>query len=64
MDPLLVQFAIAELPRVVGGIRDAFNRENPNDPPPTNEEVMAAMEVAFESSRLKDENWKAAHPEK
>lgn len=62
MSPL-VQLAIQEAPSVIDWLKSAFKRDNPGSVEPTDEEVIAAYKVAFESSLAKDDNWLAAHPE-
>jgi hypothetical protein len=63
MNEALIQLAIQETPAVIAGIKSLFARDNPNEPQPTNEEVIAAFNAAFASSLAKDENWLALHPE-
>lgn len=62
MNPLIA-LAIQEAPGIIALLKDAFKRDNPDAPVPTDEEVIAAYESAFRSSLAKDEAWLAAHPE-
>lgn len=63
MNPLLV-VALQEAPNVIELFRTMFLSQHPKEPTPTDEEVMAALESAFQSSRSKDEAWLKAHPSK
>lgn len=61
--PPLIALAISQLPSIVSAFRELFARNNPGLPPPTDEEVRAAFEAAFQSSLAKDQAWLDAHPE-
>lgn len=61
MNPL-VAVAIQEAPVLIDLLSTLFQNKHPNEPVPTSEEVMAALEAAFASSRAKDDAWLAAHP--
>lgn len=61
MNPL-IQLAIAQLPSIIAAIKDRFRKQDPTAPVPTDAEVMAAFESAYQSSLAKDEAWLAAHP--
>ena len=63
MTPALIAIAIQETPAVIAFLRDAFSKRHPDQPPPTDAEVIAAYEQAFQSSLAKDAAWLAAHPE-
>lgn len=63
MNEQLVGLAISELPVIIGGIMALFAKNNPDAPPPTNEEVIAAFQSAVESSLARDAAWLSAHPE-
>ncbi len=56
--PVLIQ----ELPGIINLVKDLFAKRNPGAPVPTDEEIFAAFEQAFQSSRAKDDAWLAAHP--
>lgn len=60
--PPLVLLAIQQAPWIINRLREAFAVTNPNDPPPTDAEVIAAYEAAFKSSLAKDDVWLALHP--
>ena len=63
MGGLLVTVAIQELPALLSFFREAFAREHPGEPEPTDTQVIAAFQEACASSLLKDAQWLAAHPE-
>lgn len=60
----LIQVAIEEAPTVIAFLKTAFGKKHPTAPLPTDAQVMAGLEQAFQSSRAKDEAWLATHPEK
>ena len=62
MNPLVL-VAIQQTPAIIALLKDAFRKENPAAPEPTDEQVLAAWSMAFSASLLKDDNWLAAHPE-
>lgn len=62
VDPRLVTVAIAELPALFDWVRNTFGHANPDAPPPSDEEVIAAFAEAIKSSVAKDDAWMAAHP--
>lgn len=62
IDPRLIALAIAELPTLIAAIRSKFVQDNPGDPAPTDADVHAALEQAYQSSLATDEAWLAAHP--
>jgi hypothetical protein len=60
----LVMLAIKEAPGIIRLLREAFARQHPTEPLPTDEEVIAAFDAAFKSSLAKDNAWLAMHPQK
>jgi hypothetical protein len=57
----LVLLAIKEAPGIIRSLREAFARHHPDEPQPTDEEVIAAFDAAFKSSLAKDELWLRLH---
>jgi hypothetical protein len=58
----LVMLAIKEAPGVIRLLREAFAKHHPDEPQPTDEEVIAAFDAAFKSSLAMDEMWLRMHP--
>lgn len=58
----IINTAIGALPGILALIRTEHTTANPGVPPPTDAEVIAALQSAIASSIAKDEAWKAAHP--
>jgi hypothetical protein len=63
MNSQLLTIAIQEAPSIIDLLKNVFKKSNPNDVQPTDEEVITAYRLAFESSLAKDDLWLAAHPE-
>lgn len=61
MNPLVV-LAVQELPSIIARLQELRRQQAPNEPPPTDQEVIDAYNAAFASSLAKDELWLAAHP--
>jgi len=61
MSPLVL-LALQQAPAIIALFKAAFRHAHPDDPVPTDAEVIAAYESAFASSLAKDEAWLAAHP--
>lgn len=59
----LVNVAISQLPSILSFVRELHAKAQPGDPPPTNDEVLAALAEAVASSIARDDRWLAAHPE-
>ena len=62
MNPLLIGVIIKELPALIGVVKDAFHKQQPGDPVPSEADIFVAFNAAFYSSLAKDEAWLAAHP--
>jgi hypothetical protein len=62
VNPALITLAIQETPSLVGLFKDLFATRHPDQPEPTDEEVIAAFQQAFTSSLAKDEAWLTVHP--
>jgi hypothetical protein len=54
MNPL-AQLLIQDAPLIVGIVGQILHRQNPTDPAPTSEAVIAALESLFTSSLARDE---------
>jgi hypothetical protein len=63
MGALLVNVAIQELPSLIAFFKEAFAQEHPEQPEPTEAEIVAAFQQACASSLARDAQWLAAHPE-
>ena len=50
------------MPTIIAGFRTLFSRHHPDEPQPTEAEVMGAFESAFRQSLATDQAWLAAHP--
>lgn len=62
VDPRLIQIAIESAPSVIALMKGLFHKANPNDPIPTDEEVIAAEHVAIEQSLARDADILRRHP--
>jgi hypothetical protein len=63
MNNPLILLAIQELPALIARFREIFAAQHPDEPVPSDAEVVAAYESAYQLSVAKDEAWLAAHPE-
>lgn len=63
MNAQLVTLAIEEVPELIALIKARFSKANPDEPPPSSEQVVAAYKTAMQSSLALDDQWLAAHPE-
>ena len=63
MNPLLIQLAIKEAPAIIVMLKRAFQRDHPDEPVPTDAEVIAAHEEAYRASKARNAAWLAAHPD-
>lgn len=62
MKEQLITLAIQQAPSVIAGLKELFQKENPDAPVPTEVEIIQAFNSAFFSSLAVDEAWLAAHP--
>jgi hypothetical protein len=62
MNPGLLNLLIGQLPVVIGMIKGLHAAADPNAPPPTDAEVLAALQQAVASSIAKDDQWLSEHP--
>lgn len=58
----LVATAIEELPELISFFKYLFAKKNPNQPSPTSDEVLEALDHAVASGIAKDDLWLATHP--
>lgn len=58
----IVNAATTVLPSVIGLVKALVAKQNPDLPPPTDAEVLAAFESVVVKSLAADEAWLAAHP--
>ena len=58
----LLALAIQELPNIISLIKSWHQSANPGAPEPTDDEVIAALHAAVQSSIAKDDLWIAQHP--
>ena len=63
MKEQLALLAIQETPAIIDGLRALFVKQHPAAPVPTSAEIILAYQSGFVSSLLKDDAWRAAHPE-
>jgi hypothetical protein len=63
MNPGLLNLLIGQLPVVIGMIKGLHAQADPNAPPVTDAEVLAALQQAVASSIAKDDQWLQAHPQ-
>ena len=61
--PSLVNTITAVLPNIVELIKAIRGQVTPDTPPPTDAEVIAALNEAVTAGLAVAEAWKAAHPE-
>lgn len=62
MTPLIL-LALQEAPEVISYLKTLFHTRHPDEPAPTDAEVIAAFNAAFASSIARDDQWRTAHPE-
>jgi len=61
MNPLVL-LAIKEAPAIIATLKSLFAKQHPDQPVPTDEEVIAAYQSALASSLAKDDLWLSQHP--
>jgi hypothetical protein len=63
MNPNLLNVAISNIPTLVALLHESFRKAQPNDPQPTDAEMLDALASAVASSIAKDDQWLANHPD-
>jgi hypothetical protein len=63
VNPALLAVALQQAPAIIAMLQKLFHKANPNEPEPTEAEVIAAYNLAFISSLARDDAWIAAHPD-
>lgn len=63
MNPLLLNVIIQNLPAGIALFQTLFHKAHPDELVPTDAEVVAAFDAAYQSSVAKDDRWLAAHGE-
>ena len=61
MSPILL-LAIQEAPQIIAAFKALYAAAHPGTPGPTDAEVIAAFNMAFNLSIATDDAWLAAHP--
>jgi hypothetical protein len=61
MNPGLLNLVIGQLPFLIGMIKGLHAGADPNAPPPTDEEVLSALQQAVAASIAKDDLWLSQH---
>ena len=59
----LVGTIATALPGIIGAIKANHSATNPNDPPPTDEQVIAALRKACDDTLAKDDEILRTHPD-
>jgi hypothetical protein len=63
MNPGLLNLIIGQIPGIIAMVKANHAATDPTAPPPTDADVLAALQQAVASSIAKDDLWLQAHPE-
>jgi hypothetical protein len=63
MPPGLVEIGIALAPEIIKLLREAFAKQNPDVPQPTETEIVQAATAGLIASLGVDDRWLAQHPD-
>jgi hypothetical protein len=63
LKPEILALIMKLLPASIAFFKSVFKVTNPNEPVPTDEQIIAAYQQALQSSLDKDQAWLDAHPE-
>jgi hypothetical protein len=63
MNPGLLNLIIGQIPGIIAMIKTNHAASDPNAPPVTDADVLAALQQAVASSIARDDQWLQAHPQ-